>query len=116
MKWLRQKAKTTAATPTEKSFDMQSDSVFDGGNRDDSTVTPPGSPPKQESDAIHEELEMAAADPPAEKDLEKTASAVSADAIPTVYPKGFRLIVITASLCFSVFLVALDQTIIATAM
>ena len=33
-----------------------------------------------------------------------------------VYPSGIRLIIITVSLCFAVFLVALDQTIIATAM
>jgi hypothetical protein len=33
-----------------------------------------------------------------------------------VYPHGFRLTVITVSLCCAVFLVALDQTIIATAM
>lgn len=31
------------------------------------------------------------------------------------YPKGAKLAVITMALCFSVFLVALDNTIIATA-
>jgi len=32
-----------------------------------------------------------------------------------VYPKGFKLVAIVLALCLAVFLVALDQTIIATA-
>jgi len=33
----------------------------------------------------------------------------------TVYPSGFKLIMITVALCLSVFCMALDNTIIATA-
>jgi hypothetical protein len=48
-------------------------------------------------------------------DLTRHMSSISNDDN-VVYPSGFRLTVITVSLCFAVFLVALDQTIIATAM
>jgi hypothetical protein len=45
----------------------------------------------------------------------KTVSAVSNDDN-IIYPKGLRLTIIIISICCAVFLVALDQTIIATAM
>ena len=48
-------------------------------------------------------------------ELMKPVSGVSTES-DIVYPTGFRLVVIIVSLCFAVFLVALDQTIIATAM
>lgn len=50
-----------------------------------------------------------------DNELAKIASAVSNDDN-IVYPKGLRLTIIIISLCCAVFLVALDQTIIATAM
>lgn len=53
--------------------------------------------------------------PKLENELSKSVSAMSNDDN-IVYPKGLRLVIITISLCFAVFLVALDQTIIATAM
>ena len=51
-------------------------------------------------------------------ELKKSVSAISGTSNDenVVYPHGFRLAIIVLSLCFSVFLVALDQTIIATAM
>lgn len=48
-------------------------------------------------------------------DLTRHMSSISNDDN-VIYPSGFRLTVLTVSLCFAVFLVALDQTIIATAM
>jgi hypothetical protein len=50
--------------------------------------------------------------------LKKSVSAISSASNDdnVVYPHGWRLAIIVLSLCFSVFLVALDQTIIATAM
>jgi len=51
-------------------------------------------------------------------DLTKSVSAISdaSNDHNIVYPSGLRLAIIIISLCLSVFLVALDQTIIATAM
>lgn len=60
---------------------------------------------------IHGEKRESARD----NELAKTASAVSNDD-DIVYPKGLRLTIIIISLCCAVFLVTLDQTIIATAM
>lgn len=51
----------------------------------------------------------------ADPDLTRQMSTISSDDN-VVYPSGLRLTIITVSLCFAVFLVALDQTIIATAM
>src|SRR5579859_5301837 len=48
-------------------------------------------------------------------DIAQAVSSMSNDDN-VVYPSGARLTIITMSLCFAVFLVALDQTIIATAM
>ncbi|KAI9887005.1 MAG: MFS sugar transporter [Watsoniomyces obsoletus] len=50
----------------------------------------------------------AAAETPVEEGVEQNEEGVE-------YPGGFKLAVISVSLCFAVFLVALDQTIIATA-
>jgi hypothetical protein len=60
---------------------------------------------------IHGEKRESAGD----NGLAKMVSAVSNDDN-IVYPKGLRLTIIIISLCCAVFLVALDQTIIATAM
>lgn len=48
----------------------------------------------------------------------RTASPAPAedDADTPVYPTGFKLVLIISSLCLAVFLVALDQTIIAPAL
>ncbi|KAJ7764904.1 major facilitator superfamily domain-containing protein [Mycena metata] len=48
-----------------------------------------------------------------EEKTEGTPAAVNEDAV--VYPEGLKLFLITLALCLSVFLVALDSTIIATA-
>jgi len=51
-------------------------------------------------------------------DLTKSVSTISGASNDhnIAYPSGFRLLIIVLSLCLSVFLVALDQTIIGTAM
>ena len=95
----------------------------DTSDHGDKIVSDSDSPPEANIDTKVDELEMTPSTLPkaevdgdaADADLAKTTSAVSTDST-TVYPKGFRLIVIFVSLCFAVFLVALDQTIIATAM
>jgi hypothetical protein len=53
------------------------------------------------------------ADPVLDSSLEKTANPQTDDEV--VYPTGARVVLILAALCMSVFLVALDQTIISTA-
>jgi hypothetical protein len=53
--------------------------------------------------------------PNGDPDLTRQMSTISNDDN-VAYPSGLRLFIITVSLCFAVFLVALDQTIIATAM
>ena len=52
------------------------------------------------------------------ENLTKSVSAIPGTANDNniAYPSGFRLLIIVISLCLSVFLVALDQTIIGTAM
>ncbi|KAK4127230.1 MFS general substrate transporter [Parathielavia appendiculata] len=45
-----------------------------------------------------------------------TSRRAGVDSADVVYPKGIKLVLIIASLCLSVFLVALDQTIIAPAL
>ena len=58
-------------------------------------------------------------DRPATRQIEVTAeqeiAALDNMVDDTEYPSGFKLAIITTALCFSVFLVALDNTIIATA-
>ena len=66
--------------------------------------------PKAKDSAIDEKRKSTSDDR-----LAKTVSAISNDDN-VVYPKGLRLAIVFVSLCFAVFLVALDQTIIATAM
>lgn len=53
------------------------------------------------------------ADPVLDSSLEKPASPQADDEV--VYPTGARVVLILTALCMSVFLVALDQTIISTA-
>ena len=50
-----------------------------------------------------------------EKALVGSAEQVEAGSEEVVYPKGFKVVVIIVALILAVFLVALDQTIIATA-
>lgn len=57
--------------------------------------------------------EAVPADVPLQKEL--TLSPNELDGEEAVYPHGLKLVVILAALCLAVFLVALDQTIIATA-
>jgi len=47
--------------------------------------------------------------------LGRTTSAISTDSN-IIYPTGLPLAIVVVALCFAIFLVALDQTIIATAM
>lgn len=49
-------------------------------------------------------------------DRPATATPAEDDAEDPVYPKGWVLVLIISSLCLAVFLVALDQTIIAPAL
>ena len=124
MKWLRRKTKSLDSPSSEKTTDVSTDNSSDNGNRDDSEKAPDSSPPKAVRDTVDQNVDNIATDLPeaeagghaAREDLAKITSAISVDVDPSVYPKGLRLTIIIASLCFSVFLVALDQTIIATAM
>jgi hypothetical protein len=50
-----------------------------------------------------------------EKNPLEGAESVPADEVDVIYPSGLKLGLITLALCLSVFLVALDNTIIATA-
>ena len=78
----------------------------------DSTRETPSTQDVRESsaEALDEKSE-----PNCNDDLTRQMSTISSDDN-VVYPSGLRLVIITVSLCFAVFLVALDQTIIATAM
>ena len=114
MNWLRSKTKTvptittvsvsedTADSPTTDSEPKSLDTKIEANNVSD-----------------NDKLETAPHDANETEDnaapIAQTTSTVSTDSN-IVYPHGFRLVVIITSLCFAVFLVALDQTIIATAM
>lgn len=119
MNWRRNKR--LVSTSTEKTLPMADKE--DTSNHGDKIVSDSDSPPEENIDTKVDEPEITPSTlPTAEVDgdaatpnLATTTSAVSTDST-TVYPKGYRLIVIFVSLCFAVFLVALDQTIIATAM
>jgi hypothetical protein len=119
MKWLRRNAKPEDASLAEKKVGPASDAP-DGAIRDPSEKPPNYTPPKDDGETIVQEHEKTPVDVPAgeiggdaaQADLAKTTSADDV----TVYPTGLRLTVIIVSLCFAIFLVALDQTIIATAM
>jgi MFS family permease len=65
------------------------------------------------NDLRSSEGELVASD--AEREIETTEAQPARSVAPHVYPQGFRLICIILSLILSVFLVALDRTIIATA-
>lgn len=73
------------------------------------STSPNNSP--SESDNDDEKIESSA-------DWTKSVSVISVVSTEenAMYPVGFRLVMIVVSLYFAVFLVALDQTIIATAM
>lgn len=103
MNWLRRKK------PDETSNEKTPDSVSadSSGNEE---VTSDKTPPPNDGDVITPVDNETDGAP-----VTQSVSAVSDDSN-MVYPKGFRLAVIFISLCFAVFLVALDQTIIATAM
>ncbi|KUI53575.1 Putative HC-toxin efflux carrier TOXA [Cytospora mali] len=66
-----------------------------------------------EKDTTHQHRELAAAQAPVSSPLQRQDED---DDNEVVYPKGATRVLIIASLCLSVFLVALDQTIIAPAL
>jgi hypothetical protein len=127
MNWLKRKSQkepgvtassihiATAASPPDLSARPQDETVHEkplSHDLDDVENTPS----VEESGQIVEGDEKGRlSETGANRDLARTVSAVSNDD-DVIYPSGFRLTVITISLCFAVFLVALDQTIIATAM
>jgi hypothetical protein len=127
MNWLKRKSQkepsatassihiATAASPPDLSVQPQDGTVHEkplSNDLDDVENTPS----VEESGHVVEGDEKGRrSETGADRDLARTVSAVSNDD-DIVYPSGFRLTVITISLCFAVFLVALDQTIIATAM
>ncbi|CRK18547.1 hypothetical protein BN1723_017674 [Verticillium longisporum] len=64
-------------------------------------------------------LDEGAAEKPVEKSQDETAADENANGSvedESIYPKGLKLTLILTSLCLAVFLVALDQTIIAPAL
>ena len=80
------------------------------------TDTPPSimeSKGETHHDGNEDMLNHAAAVP--ETGLARKESTISRESL-SEYPTGLRLVIVVISLCFAVFLVALDQTIIATAM
>src|SRR5215471_16524834 len=114
MNWLRQK-KTKRLDLEKTSPVAHKEDISDHGGKN---VSDSDSPPEENNGSEIGPFTLPRAEvdgDPAHADLTQTTSAISTDST-TVYPKGFRLIVIIVSLCFAVFLVALDQTIIATAM
>jgi hypothetical protein len=72
-----------------------------------------------ETEAYSEKVQQKDVAPAADK---SDATEVEPDTVPgasedeSVYPHGLKLVLIITSLCLSVFLVALDQTIIAPAL
>jgi hypothetical protein len=125
MDWIRRKTKRGLSVPVATAENIEAASppaTVDGNSRPTSEVPDEGQ--KKIATIDGQEGEMVDGDTTAigEKTdvvdgsaLTQSVSAMSNDD-DVVYPKGFRLTVITISLCFAVFLVALDQTIIATAM
>jgi len=102
MDWIRRKKRapspTETSTPEEKVSDTQAN-VSDSSD---------GSVPSEAEESPTNEAAP-------ENGLGRTTSAVSTDSN-IVYPTGLPLAIVVTSLCFAIFLVALDQTIIATAM
>ena len=128
MNWLKRKSEkepgatassihiATAASPPDLSVRPVQDGTVHEKPSSNDLDDVENTPSVEESGQIVEGDEKARmSETGADRDLARTVSAVSNDD-DIVYPSGFRLTVITISLCFAVFLVALDQTIIATAM
>jgi hypothetical protein len=83
---------------TETTFEDAKKEVEATKGTDHSEMESPSTAVKDETIATEKEAQVAK---DAEEDME--------------YPHGLKLVVILAALCLAVFLVALDQTIIATA-
>lgn len=102
MDWIRRKKRapspTKSLTPDETVTDAQTDVAESSDG---------GVPSEAEKSPTEETT--------AEDGLGRTTSAVSTDST-IVYPTGLPLAIVVIALCFAIFLVALDQTIIATAM
>jgi hypothetical protein len=119
MDWIRRKTKRGHSAPGATAEDIEAASppaTVEGNSRPSSEGQDDGQ--RKIATTHGQEGEMAdgeKTDVVDGNDLTQSVSAISNDD-DIVYPKGFRLTVITISLCFAVFLVALDQTIIATAM
>jgi hypothetical protein len=108
----------TAASPPDLNIRpaQEDGTVGEKPLSNDSVDTAENAPSVEESGEVVDNDEKGRLSENAEdRDLARRVSTVSNDD-DVVYPTGFRLTVITISLCFAVFLVALDQTIIATAM
>src|SRR4051794_31497573 len=83
-------------------------------DKDTMTDTEPekGTPPRSQSPPAAATTTA----PHHSKDDPFTAANAGVDDASVVYPKGIKLFLIIASLCLTIFLVALDQTIIAPAL
>ncbi|KAL9117854.1 MAG: hypothetical protein Q9187_005603 [Circinaria calcarea] len=111
----------TTAVPSRNSSKHLADKDKEAGvavsNPPSTYSTPSVKDMDKETAAVSSESSL-----PHVKDLAGDPAAVSADQNPALersieanYPKGIKLAVIVLALCFAVFLVALDNTIIATA-
>ena len=110
MNWLRSKTKTASAVTTVPVSQNTSDSP--------TTESEPKSLDAKIETNVASDNNKLETDPNGENNTDDNTSPIAPASTDSniVYPKGIRLVVIITSLCFAVFLVALDQTIIATAM
>ena len=102
MDWIRRKKRAPSPAKSPTSDETIAESQTDEVNSAVNTVA-------QESEKCQREEKFA------DDGMQRTTSAVSTDSN-IVYPTGLPLAIVVISLCFAIFLVALDQTIIATAM
>ncbi|KAL2197860.1 major facilitator superfamily-domain-containing protein [Corynascus similis CBS 632.67] len=89
--------------------------MFDKDNMTTDTEADKASPPRESSLAA-KETGNTADKASGNGDDPFAASTAGVDDVDVVYPTGIKLILIISSLCLAVFLVALDQTIIAPAL
>ena len=101
MDWIRRKKRAPSPTKSLTPDETITDTPTDVADSSDS--------------GIPSESEKSPTEETSTEGLGRTTSAISTDA-DIVYPTGLPLAIVVVALCFSIFLVALDQTIIATAM
>ncbi|KIV94567.1 hypothetical protein PV10_02322 [Exophiala mesophila] len=102
---------TVTTSVTHSNTDLDKETMAETGLRDNPSSERSTTPkPGNSSDSSNVEIQ----DEKAQLEIQ-AAGTTSSDEANLVYPTGIKLALITLALCLSVFLVALDNTIIATA-